>query len=88
MNVTVVTPPLVVNVGAGAPLGADDVDQLSAGATAMTLPNWSRNVGIVSCWLVPEQFRYVAPPDGFSMALSTCATVIDTLAAKPPPPLV
>ncbi len=83
MNVTVVTPPLVVKVGAGAPLGADVVDQVSAGVTAITLPNWSRNVGTASCRLVPE--TDTGAVGTFLMALSTCVTVIDTLAVKPPP---
>ena len=54
----------------------------------MTLPNWSRNVGTVSFWLVPEQEKYVGTPDGNWTALSTCATVIDTLALKTPAALV
>ena len=83
MNVTVVTPPLVVKVGTGAPLGADVVDQVSAGVTAIALPNWSRNVGTASCRLVPE--TDTGAVGTFLMALSTCVTVIDTLAVKPPP---
>ena len=53
-KVAVLTPPLVVKLGAGAPCGTDDAVQARAGGAVHALPNWSMNVGIASCTLVPE----------------------------------
>ena len=66
-------------------MGTGNVDQLSAGVTAIALPNWSRNVGTASCRLVPEMDTGAVGT--FLMVLNTCTTVIDTLAEKFPPVL-